>query len=417
MIINTIGNVAHVGKNNDPIDENVENSQPQDVFTTLARNRAFETLTLLQVYGKMKQHRIAKSLGEGQQYAHHILKGLEDMGMIERTLDGGKRLSVYGENAIKIVDSFQFLDTEKKFFSNHTFDGFPDKFIRRVGVLYGKNRQDSYNNYYRIVRDIIADAKEYIFMVLQESPLSMLPLLAEKLKSSDNPKSLEVRLVLSNSEDVEKNFYDELKKFGIDKENYDLLEVRQAKEDVKVAVILNEKEFTIFFPNTTGKTDFQDFFHNSLENNDYPDRLRDLAEEVKTRAVRMESDKTFGQKRIRDFIIERLLKLSQILSENEDLGSYQTREQLASIREEIEDSTLSQDKDDPAKKAAAVLCDWLRDEILKIQELRIVYYRKNEFRILCLDYFRYKYHENDPTIVDRSPQHYSLLEHHNEENR
>lgn len=408
MIINTISTVTHVGKNNDPIDENEENSQPREVFFALAKSNALKTLTLLQVYGKMKLQRIAESLEESPMNAHHILSGLEDMGMIERTSDGGRRLSVYGENAIKIIDSFQFLDSEKKFFSIHTFDGFPNKFIRRVGVLYGDNHRDSYNNYYKIARHIIDDAKEYIFMSLQESPLSVIPLFAEKLKSGDTSTSLEIRLVLPNSEDVEKNFYDELKEFGIGKENCGVLEVRQV-QDVKVAVILNEKESAIFFPNAGGKTDFQDFFYSSLENNDYLKRLRELAEEIKAKAIRMEVDKTFGQKRIRDFIIERLLKMSQMLSENEDLGSYQTREQIASILDEIEDSAHSQAKDDPAKKAAEDLCKWLREEIREIQNLRITHDRKNEFHILCLDYFRYKYHENDPTIVDRSPQYYTGL--------
>ena len=202
---------------------------------------------------------MAKKLGIGQQLLHEHVAKLEHAGLVRREGDRALSLTTFGETIAGLIDTYLFLSAYKEYFSDHKFGQMPTKFARRIGDLSASTFVKGLSGVLERWRKVQDDAQEYIYMALPEVPSVMIEGLLKKLHAQpDGAKSLTVRCLYPRN--IKTGIEGELKNqhFGeLSKAN--LAKVRYVK-NVEIAVVLNEKQSLVFFPNLRGETDMTCMF-------------------------------------------------------------------------------------------------------------------------------------------------------------
>jgi predicted transcriptional regulator len=149
-----------------------------------------------------------------------------------------------------IAPNLAFIIKNKKYFLQHPIDSLPHKFISRFGELFDCELLSSYVNVFEYWKKIYKDSQEYIYNILYDVPYfdDFVNPIREKLSQGVKVKSIfyEKAVVPDSRIDVIKKF----KKY-IDSGDIQ----RMMTKNVAAAVILNEKQSCLIFPDMDGKLD------------------------------------------------------------------------------------------------------------------------------------------------------------------
>lgn len=179
--------------------------------------------------------------------------------LIVKDTDDYYQLTTYGKTVCAQIPSLAFVSQNRKYFKNHDFVDIPTKFIQRIGVLSSGQHVKGFVNVLEQWKELYKNADEYIFNALSEVPYTMdlIDPLVEKLN-----KGVTVKSIFSESAIIPKERKNTLSKIDFKKfVEKGLLEKRMRK-DVKVVVILNEKEAVIMFP-MRDEADISEMFYSS----------------------------------------------------------------------------------------------------------------------------------------------------------
>ncbi|MCV0392940.1 MAG: ArsR family transcriptional regulator [Nitrosopumilus sp.] len=193
---------------------------------------------------------LAKALDATTPEVHRNLERLEKSGFILKNSKGSFVLSTLGQMVLGIAPNLSFVIDHKKYFLEHPVDSIPEKFISRLGELYESKLLKSYVDVFESWKNIYEEAEEYIYNVLYDVPYfdDFVKPIHAKLSQGVKIKSIfyEKAIVSSTRNTVIKKF----KKF-IDSGDIQ----RMMTKNVSAAVILNEKQSCLLFPNLDGKLD------------------------------------------------------------------------------------------------------------------------------------------------------------------
>lgn len=205
---------------------------------------------------KSKISNMAKELHATVQEVHRNFERLSDAGLIIKDKDGYYDLTTYGKTMCTQVPSLLFLSKNRKYFETHDFGDIPMKFIQRIGALAGGQQIKGFVKVLEQWKSIYKNADEYIYEIFTEVPLDLIEPLLARVKHN-----VILNYIFSDSVIVPKGRKELLSKLGMkDLIDKGLVE-RKMKENVKVVVVLNEKEACVLFPTLDGDADMREMFY------------------------------------------------------------------------------------------------------------------------------------------------------------
>ena len=160
--------------------------------------------------------------------------------------DFGKKysLTTYGNAVLEQIPSLVFLDGNKKYFQDHDFGDIPSKFIMRLGQLMNHQLIEGFVKVQERWHKIYKNASGYIFNILSE--VSYTDEFVEDLHNKLKNK-IKINSIFSENTIIPEKRNEILKKFNfkkfVEEGNFE----RKMKKEVKVSVVLNEKEGGIMF--------------------------------------------------------------------------------------------------------------------------------------------------------------------------
>jgi len=193
---------------------------------------------------------LAKKLDATTPEVHRNLERLAKSGFIIKNSDGHFVLTALGQMMLGLTPNLAFIIKNKKYFQEHPIDSLPQKFISRFGELFDCKLVSSYVNVFEYWKKIYENSQKYIYNILYDVPYfdEFVKPIHEKLSQGIKVKSIfyEKAMVSDSRSEVVKKF----KKY-ID--NGDIQ--RMMIKNISAAVILNEKQSCLIFPNIDGKSD------------------------------------------------------------------------------------------------------------------------------------------------------------------
>ena len=234
--------------------EEVDHEKSARTFLELASEQRLAILENLRE-NESKLSALAKLLGATPPEVFRNLDRLEKSSLIEKKKNGNYELATYGKALFAILPSLEFLSTHEEYFQEHGFGDMPHKFVQRIGALTNSKLVNGFTSVTETWREIFSNAEEYVYGLLVEEPIGLIEPIINKAK-----KGIQVQTIFSDSAIIPKNREKILSELGVEKLVKDGIIQRKIKNDIKVAVILNEKEGGIMFSTIKGEPDISKMF-------------------------------------------------------------------------------------------------------------------------------------------------------------
>lgn len=227
----------------------------EHIFFELASENRLQILFKLNKE-KTKLAKLARDLDATMQEVHRNLSRLQEAGLIEKDSNGNFSLSTFGSVIVRQISTFSFLSTYQAYFSEHVAGDIPMKFIYRIGAL---NKCKFINGIVAVIekwKKMYEESEEYICAMLPQIPLDLIEVILPLVKD----KRVKFSYILPQNALVPKKRTNLLKNAGYQ----DLLKrgevERRMIDRIQIAVVLNEQQASVMFPNHNGSTDMTSMF-------------------------------------------------------------------------------------------------------------------------------------------------------------
>lgn len=203
---------------------------------------------------------MAKKLSATVPEVHRNFSRLTKSGFILKNVEGSYRLTTLGKTMIARIPSIVFISKNEKYFNSHTFGNIQTKFIYTIGSLSDSEIIDGYVKVSEKWEQMYANGDKFIYNILVEASYSsdLMQVIEDKLKNKVTINSVFSDSAIVTSERKKSISKIDMKKF-IDESTL----VRKMKKDVKIALIMNEKEAGISFPTYENEVDLSKMIYSS----------------------------------------------------------------------------------------------------------------------------------------------------------
>jgi len=203
---------------------------------------------------------LAKEIDVTASELHRNLGRLQKADLIRKHVDGEYHLTLYGRTVCAQIPIFEFMLQNKKYFESHDFANLPPKFIQRSGALVQSEIVNGYAKVTEKWKNIYKNAQEYIYNILVDVPYN-----ADLLEILENRLShgIKIKSVFSESSIVPKERQEILCKFDFKKFIKNEVLERKMQKDIKIVLVLNEREAGISFPTSDGEADISKMFYST----------------------------------------------------------------------------------------------------------------------------------------------------------
>ncbi len=234
--------------------EKVDHEKSARTFLELASEQRLGILENLREK-EYKLSALAKLLDATPPEVFRNLDRLEKSSLIEKKKNGNYELATYGKALFALLPSIEFLSTHEGYFQEHGFGDMPHKFVQRIGALTNSKLVTGFTGVTETWREIFSNAEEYVYGLLVEEPIGLIEPIINKAK-----KGIQVQTIFSDTTIIPKNREKILSELGVEKLIKDGIIQRKIKNNIKVAVVLNEKEGGIMFSTMKGAPDISKMF-------------------------------------------------------------------------------------------------------------------------------------------------------------
>lgn len=206
----------------------------------------------------MNLTQLSKSLGLSFTETSRHLSRIGEIELTRRDTDGLYHINPYGRVLLSQLKGAEFVSTHRDYFNTHTIKHLPPEFVCRLSELEKCEYVNDVMVVLENIRTGMKEAEEFIWPLLEQYPLSTVPLVKEAHKRGVKLKVLEPIEWIAPLE-----FYDtrakNMTEWGTQAMRMGLLEFRVLKR-IDVFLYMTEKEVSaLAFPTLDGKFDYLGF--------------------------------------------------------------------------------------------------------------------------------------------------------------
>ena len=133
---------------------------------------------------RLKLSHVSRKLDMTVTEASRHLQRLSDVQLIDKDVDGTFGPTCYGELAIKLLSSLDFISENRQYFLDHDVSNLPDEFLSRINELSLGTLNTDVVRVLPYVDSMFQDADEYIWVMSYTRALpSTIPIVEEKIKN------------------------------------------------------------------------------------------------------------------------------------------------------------------------------------------------------------------------------------------
>jgi len=259
--------VGGIGLNPNPLSHNkllYENKGPllmteslaEVIFQIASTQRLDIMLNLNSKEYKMSE--MTKKLDAAMPHVHRDFNRLQESNLIEKKPDGNYCLTSFGKMMCSIIPMIGFMNSNQKYFNNHSFKELPEKFIARLSAFSNSKLIKGYVKVAEKWQEIYNNANKFIYNVLVEASYSedIVKTITEKVQ-----KDVRVSSIFSDNPIITKERESIIKKYGIKKFIDEEKIMRKMSKGLSVVMVLNEKEAGVSFPSDCGSIDLGNMFY------------------------------------------------------------------------------------------------------------------------------------------------------------
>ena len=240
----------------------------KNIFFVLGNEYRFRIIDALLNKEKLTMTNLASELETEISTIQNYVEYLLQNEVIEKDQKGNFMLTNHTNLLVKQIPYFQFLINNKEFFKEHSFGDLKLHFIDRISELSNSKLIDDggYTRLQQKLWDMYENCSEYIFNILHEVDYSKDVLDRLHTKFKENDKFI-TRTVFSESPIIPRKYKEIIKNYNfIDFKLTNQIQQKQI-EQVKISVILTEKESILMFPRISKSVaDTTEFFYSDDKN-------------------------------------------------------------------------------------------------------------------------------------------------------
>ena len=125
-----------------------------------------------------------------QEIGRHIAR-LTDVGLTQKDVDGFQHATPYCRYLLDLLQGLEFTVQNREYFSTHLLNSIPTDFSSRIGTLSRSRYTDNLFNFLHFFENGIKEAEEYIWIQVDQYPLTALSTIIEALNRGVNFKIVE----------------------------------------------------------------------------------------------------------------------------------------------------------------------------------------------------------------------------------
>lgn len=233
---------------------NVDIHDLTDLLLELASPIRYSILTKLD-QKDWKQSKLAEEIDMTLPESHRQFERLSNTGLVNKNSDGFYYITPFGKIILQQMQSISFLGKFKGYFSIHSVDGLPEKFVKRISDLSECEIVEGAFVISEKMKEIASETK-YLKVVSAHVPPDAF---RHGLSSAEKIKK-QVSIIYAKNTLIPKGF----KKEFTDTRVQTLIAAgtyeRKMIDVVKIYVVLNEKTAMVLFPDLKGNVDLSSGF-------------------------------------------------------------------------------------------------------------------------------------------------------------
>ena len=113
--------------------------------------------------------------------SRHVSR-LCDTGLVTKDVEGFFSLTPLGGMVLTLLQEFEFASRHAEYFASHTHDGLPPEYVKRIGELSDSKFVDNIPGFFRQIERVITEAREYVWMLVDQFPLNHVSLIVEAIE-------------------------------------------------------------------------------------------------------------------------------------------------------------------------------------------------------------------------------------------
>ncbi len=221
-----------------------------ELFFELANATRLEIIHSLQKQ-KMRLSALAREIDVTVQETSRQLNRLAKMGIVNKSADGEYQLSLFGQHIMIILPVLLTLIVHREYFDTHSFLQIPQEFILGISTLISSKFTTHVMDAFRHVERVIKDAKERIWILSDKALSSTLPLIDRAIDSG-----IDFKVVLSKLMFNARDFVEDENETSEVRPDPNIM---RFIDDVRLVIVMNEKQAVISFPRSDGTFDYSGF--------------------------------------------------------------------------------------------------------------------------------------------------------------
>ncbi|UCE10474.1 MAG: ArsR family transcriptional regulator [Candidatus Thorarchaeota archaeon] len=185
-----------------------------------------------------------------QETSRHLAR-MTKAGLIGKTSKGQYQSTSYGTQIIELLPSFEFLSSNREYFTGHSVSGLPRRFIGRLGELAQSIFADNAVVLFQQVDSLVSQAEKFVWIQSDQALASTLPLMVGAME-----RGATIRTLLPPDLGPPNIPGEMIPDFSSYRSGQ--MENRHL-ESIDVLTILSEKSAVVAFPNLEGRMDYLGF--------------------------------------------------------------------------------------------------------------------------------------------------------------
>ena len=212
---------------------------------------------LLLIQGKpLRITDIAKEMSLNNPETRRHVSRLQEVSLIQRDAAGYYHLTPYGEASMLLIQEFEFLSANRRYFETHTLSKLPESFIKSIGELTACVVVTNPMDFFRFTEHTLSESKEYVWLLVDQFPLNSLSTIAKAIDGNIKIRVVEPRERILNP-DLDAMTLEETQTLSRTRHT-PLVEERMV-DGVGVYLSVSDSRCVVAFPTPDGQFDFKGF--------------------------------------------------------------------------------------------------------------------------------------------------------------